>query len=147
MWKVEEFFLPCVGGYFAWTCGEVVSVDEQIIGFKGRHADKLRITYKAEGDGFQCGALCSDGYTYVFYFQNVPAPPNYLEKGQSALHAWVMWLFDHLKSKHHRCGMDKSYTPAKFFKEAYCHDKKVLSMAWQEKVDVACLQAFFIAKC
>ena len=31
--------------------------DEQTLGFQGQHADKLRITHKGEGDGFQCDAL------------------------------------------------------------------------------------------
>ena len=34
----------------AWRLGQNISGDEQTIGFQGRHADKLRITYKAEGD-------------------------------------------------------------------------------------------------
>ena len=127
MWKIEEFLCHVLKvSLTAWTCGEIISVDEQTVGFKGRHTDKLRITYKAEGDGFQCDALCSDGYTYTFYFRNVPAPPEYLEKGLSTLHSRVMWLFDQVKSKHHRCGMDNLYTSVKFFKEAYCHEKKVL---------------------
>ena len=33
--------------------GRDISGDEPTIGFQGRHADMLRITYKAEGDGFQ----------------------------------------------------------------------------------------------
>ena len=35
----------------AWQLGRDISGDEQTIGFQGRHADKLRITYKAEGMG------------------------------------------------------------------------------------------------
>ena len=58
----------------AWLLGVVFSVDEQTMGFKGNHADKLRITYKKEGDGFQCDALCQDGYTFTFYFRNQPVP-------------------------------------------------------------------------
>jgi len=54
----------------AMTPGKWISVDEQTISFKGRHKDKLRITYKKEGDGFQCDALCADGYTFTVYFQN-----------------------------------------------------------------------------
>ena len=40
------------------------SIDETKMRFKGKHADKLRVTYKKEGDGFQCDALCQEGYTY-----------------------------------------------------------------------------------
>ena len=38
----------------AWRLGRDISGDEQMIGVQGRHADKLCITYKVEGDGFQC---------------------------------------------------------------------------------------------
>jgi hypothetical protein len=53
---------------------ECASVDEMTIGFQGSHKDKRRITYKAEGDGFQCDALCQEGYCYQHYFRNDPAP-------------------------------------------------------------------------
>ena len=38
--------------------GENILVDEQTCGLQGRHPCKLRITYKHEGDGSQCDALC-----------------------------------------------------------------------------------------
>jgi hypothetical protein len=41
--------------------GMHASVDEQKIVFEGRHADKLRIMYKAEGDGFQADCICENG--------------------------------------------------------------------------------------
>ena len=52
----------------AWRLGHDISGNEQTIGFQGHHADKLRITYKAEGDGFQCDAICDAGYTQTFFF-------------------------------------------------------------------------------
>ena len=68
-WKVETFLLHIlVVSLAAWQCGKFVSVYEQTIGFQGRHPNKLRITNKAEGDGFQCDALCSDGFTVAFFF-------------------------------------------------------------------------------
>jgi hypothetical protein len=48
--------------------GECASVDEMAIGFQGSHKDKRRITYKAEGDGFQCNALYQEGYCYQHHF-------------------------------------------------------------------------------
>jgi hypothetical protein len=90
----------------AWLLGSVVSVDEQTIGFQGHHKDKLRITYKAEGDGFQCDAMCQDGFTFAFYFRNQPAPKKWLDQKLSPLHSRVMWLFDCLQDEHHRCAMD-----------------------------------------
>ena len=47
----------------AWCLGKMISVEEQTIGFQSRNAMKLRITYRREGDGFQCDALCDSGYT------------------------------------------------------------------------------------
>jgi len=32
----------------AFDLGRLISIDEQTIGFKGHHADKLRISYKKE---------------------------------------------------------------------------------------------------
>jgi hypothetical protein len=110
----------------AWKLGRHISVDEQTIGFQGNHKDKLRITYKAEGDGFQCDALCQEGYTYTFYYRNQPAPKHYLDKHLSPLHARVMYMFDSLKDDYHRCGMDNLYISAKFIAAAYQHERKIL---------------------
>jgi hypothetical protein len=126
-WKVEEFLHEVlVVSMDAWNCGEWISVDEQTIGFQGRHPDKLRITYKQEGDGFQCDAISDDGYTYSFYFRNQPPPDKYIKSGYSPLHARVSWLFDCLKSKHHKVGMDNLYMSAKFCRQSYVHPNKIL---------------------
>eukprot|EP00978_Attheya_sp_CCMP212_P005814 scaffold12969_cov65-Attheya_sp.AAC.6 len=45
-----------------WDTGADLSIDEQTLGFQGQDEDKLRITYKKVGDGFQCDAICEDGY-------------------------------------------------------------------------------------
>jgi len=74
--------------------GKNLSADEQTIGFQGPHQDKLKIDYKDEGDGFQADSLCSDGYTWIFYFCNQPAPKKYLDQGLSSLHAYVTSMFD-----------------------------------------------------
>ena len=52
--KVDEFLrhLQLIFRY-AWLPGRDLSGDEQTMGFKGQHADKLRINYKKEGNGFQ----------------------------------------------------------------------------------------------
>ena len=81
----------------AWKCGRKVSVDEQTIGFQGHHAAKLLITYKQEGDGFQCDALCDSGYTCNFFFRHDPPPQEYILKGLSPLHSRAMALFDGLE--------------------------------------------------
>ena len=106
--------------------GESISIDEQTIGFQGRHGDKLRITYKAEGDGFQCDVICQEGFTYCSYFRNEPPPVQYTSKGISPLHARCLWLFDSLKDKYHHCWMDNLYLSAKFAKACFNHPMKVL---------------------
>ncbi len=113
-------------GQEAWDPGPDLAIDEQTIGFQGRHADKRRITYKAEGDGFQCDALCDEGYTFSFYFRNQPAPKKYLLQGLSPLHSRVMSLFDSLRSRFHRVTFEKLYLSAKFCKASWNHPNKVL---------------------
>ena len=53
--------------------GRHLSCDEQTVAFKGNHKDKQRITYKREGDGFLVDCICSDGYTYCFFFRHQEA--------------------------------------------------------------------------
>jgi hypothetical protein len=67
----------------AWDCGANLSGDEQTIGFKGNHADKQRVNYKHEGDGFLTDALCDRGYIYCFFFHNVPVPKWYIDRRNS----------------------------------------------------------------
>jgi Transposase IS4 len=110
----------------AWKIGRNLSGDEQTIGFQGNHSDKRRITYKAEGDGFQCDAICDRGFTYNFYFRNMPPPPNYVQQGWSPLHARMLSLFDCFDEKYHRVWMDNLYLSAKFCKGCYNHASKVL---------------------
>jgi hypothetical protein len=117
----------------AFQMGKFISIDEQTIGFKGMHVDKLRISYKKEGDGFQCDALCCNGYTYSFFMRNMPAPKKYLDKGLSPLHACCLFLMDQLKEKYHACRMDNLYTSARFFREAYAGENKVLCHAVARK--------------
>ena len=110
----------------AVSLGECASVDERTVGFQGSHNDKRRITYKVEGDGFQCDALCQEGYCYQHYFQNDPAPSKYLSLKLSPLHARVRWLFDPPCDCHHQIGMDNLYNSAAFCRAAYLHSMKVL---------------------
>jgi hypothetical protein len=57
-----------------WVLGKWVAIDEQTLGFQGALETKLQISYKLEGDGFQCDAVCKAGYTYLFYFCHGPPP-------------------------------------------------------------------------
>ena len=100
-------------------------MDEQTTGFQGRHPNKLRITYKKEGDGFQCDALCDYDYTFTFYFPQEPPPVEYTSAGLSPLHDRVMALFDDVTDEYHECGVENLYMYAKFFRDAYNHTKKI----------------------
>jgi len=113
-------------GPMSWECGVHLGLDEQTMGFQGHHIDKMRITYKAEGDGFQCDALCDNGFTYSVFFRNEPPPRHYTRAGYSTLHARSLWLFDQLKDKFHRVWVDNLYMSAKFAKAAYNGNNKVL---------------------
>jgi len=86
-WKVQPLPKHAVMvSKAAIVLGKGLALDEETIVCKGRHPDILRITYKKEGGGFQCDALCSDGYTFSFYFHNQPAPKRFIDKGMSSLH-------------------------------------------------------------
>ena len=109
-----------------WLLGRSFSVDEMTMGFKGNHRDKKRITYNAEGDGFQADALCQEDFTFQIWMRNDPAPKKYLNLGLSPLHSRVMGLFDTLNEEYHHCAMDNLYNSAAFCKAAYNHKYKVL---------------------
>ena len=68
------------------------------------------------GDGLFLGALCADGYTYIFYFRNQAAPKSWTEKGLSPLHAQVMGLIGQLPddTRNYVCSMDNLYISPNF---------------------------------
>ena len=110
----------------AWQMGCSVAVDEMTMRFKGHYCDKLRITYKAEGDGFQANALCDYCYFNQVYMRNDPAPRKYLKQGLSPLHSRKMALFDSLKEDHNQVGMNNLDNYAAFCRYANHHACKVL---------------------
>eukprot|EP01048_Picozoa_sp_COSAG05_P016972 COSAG05_NODE_2256_length_3329_cov_2.630031_4_plen_225_part_00 len=123
MFKVQplmEMLLECCKKY--WTSGEWVSIDEQTIGFQGRHKAKLRITYKAEGDGFQCDAVCENGYTIAFLWRHEDAPPS--GHGLSQLHERTLWLMKQLSNDWTAVFMDNLYTSTSLARAA--HAEKTL---------------------
>ena len=95
------------------------------LGCQGRHPDILRINFKKEGDGFQCDAICSDGYTYCFYFWNQAAPKIFLDMGMSPLHARIHALFDELPGMYYVCAMDNLYLSAKLCRSAWRCKQKI----------------------
>ena len=96
------------------------------MGFTSCHADKQRIAYKKEGDGFQCDCLAEDGYTFTFYFHNQPVPKYWLDQGLLSLHARCMTLFDCLMEGNHQVRFGNLYMSAKFVLALFQYPKKVL---------------------
>jgi hypothetical protein len=76
LWKVQHL-LDKLNNNAAkmWIPGKWLSIDEQMLGFQGQSGIKLHIMYKKEGAGFQCDAVCNNGYTFSFYFRHGDPPP------------------------------------------------------------------------
>lgn len=51
-----------------WTPGSHVSVDEQLVGFRGRCAHTMQLACKAAGVGFKLYSICQDNYLIDFLF-------------------------------------------------------------------------------
>ena len=118
-WKIDPLLKQILRiSQSAIHIGKNISIDEQDIGFQGRHKDKQRITFKKVGDGFLADALCADGYTYSFYFRNQVAPNFLTDKKLSPLHSRVMALLLQLPDKYYKCGMDNLFMSPKFAKIA-----------------------------
>ena len=100
-WKVAKFFRHTIKiSKECYLVGVNISIGKQTIGCQGRHPDILRINYKVEGDGFQCDSLCSDGYTYSFYFRDQPPPKLFTDMNMSPLHARLHALLEQLPLQH-----------------------------------------------
>lgn len=125
-WKVSSFltWIQQVS-VFAWSLGKNLAGDEQTLSMQGMHPDKLRITFKKAGDGFMCDAICEGGYTFTFYFRNMPPPKPYIDKGWSPLHARMFSMFESFQFKNHNVWMDNLYLSAKFAKGCFKHDKQI----------------------
>jgi hypothetical protein len=105
-----------------WTTGKFVAIDEQTIGFKGKHSLALRITYKREGDGYQCDAVCDDGYTFSFYFRHgdAPAAPDSVKHlDLSPTGRRVIWLMLQLPNLWTRVYMDNLFNSRKLYTAAW----------------------------
>jgi hypothetical protein len=107
-----------------WVPGMFLAIDEQTIGFQGMSGMKLRISYKREGDGFQCDAVCDKGYTFSFWFRHGP-PPKFKPEGKyknfdlSPTATRVVWLADRLPNRWTRLYMDNLFNSEKLFSALY----------------------------
>ena len=143
-WKVDALLKHMMRVSKEVVCiGQDISVDEQDIGFQGRHRDKQRISYKKVGDGFLVDALSADGYTFTWYFRHQQAPPQWIEKGLSPLHSRVMSRFQQLpeNTKNYKCGMDNLFISAKFAKICLLHTGR------RVMIHGVCRQSRGIPKC
>ncbi len=102
--------------------GKWVAINEQALGFQGALGMKLRISYKREGDGFQCNAVCNAGYTYSFYFRHRP-PPNvgeqYKDLELSPTARRVVWLASRSPNRWTRIYMDNLFNSKKLDEALY----------------------------
>ena len=83
---------------------------------------KLQISYKREGDGFQCDALCDKGYTFLFFFRHGDAPKigrEYANLSLSNTAKRVIWLVDRLPNQWTRVYMDNLFNSQKLFSALY----------------------------
>jgi hypothetical protein len=123
LWKVQELLDELnKQAKDMWVPGKWVAIDEQTLGFQGASGMKLRISYKREGDGFQCDAVCDAGYTYSFYFRHGP-PPNVGEQFKdlelSPTARRVVWLASRLPNRWTRIYMDNLFNSRKLYEALY----------------------------
>ena len=125
LWKVQHLFDELNNNaQRIWIPGKGVSIDDQTLGFQlqGRSGIKLRISYKKEGDGFQCDAVCDDGYTFSFYFRHCDPPTlpaNFKDSDLSPTAQRVVWLALRLPNLWSRIHMDNLFNSRKLFTALY----------------------------
>lgn len=114
--KCEPMLSYCRG---KWTVGyrpgKKVSLDEETAGCKARCAlvTRIKTSQKKEGDGFQCDAICEDGYTITFHFR-CDRLPCVQEKDISPRDTRCAWLVEQLPGAWYHLWMDNLYTSWKF---------------------------------
>jgi hypothetical protein len=113
LWKVERLLRHlnkrCRD---MWIPGKWVAIDEQTLGFQGASGMKLQISYKREGDGFQCDAICDAGYTFSFWFRHGPPPEldaKYKGLDLAPLAKQVVYLAERLPNKWTQVYMDNLF--------------------------------------
>jgi hypothetical protein len=123
LWKVERLIQHlnkrCRD---MWVPGKWVTIDEQTLGFQGASGMKLRISYKREGDRFQCDAVCDGGYRFSFWFRHGPSPelhPKYKDLDLAPLAKQVVYLAERLPNRWTRVYMDNLFNSKKLYTALY----------------------------
>ena len=100
--------------------GQMVSIDEMDIAFKGRSQHKSRIKFKRAGNGFLTYSLCdpANGYTYSMVFQFDPQIP-VMKEGMAKTFNAVLYLASKLPSKGHHVFADNLYSNAALAQELF----------------------------
>ena len=118
--QVNHFFLHILKiSTGAFEPGANLSSAEQDASFQEMHEDKSRVNFKQAGDGFSVDSVCESGYTIRFYPWNTQPPKKWIDKGFSPTHSQILFMLNSLQDKHHTCGMDKLFIPAKFLRAAF----------------------------
>ena len=123
LWKVQRLLDELnENASNMWIPRKWLSIDEQTLGFQGRSGIKLCISYKKEGDGFQCDAICDEGYTFSFFFRHGdPLPSEFKNKVPDLLPTAqrVVWLAHRLPNFWSRIFMDNLFNSWKLFTALY----------------------------
>ena len=82
----------------------------------------MRITYKREGDGFQCDAICDNGYTFSFWFRHGNPPKvgsefDHLNLSPTAKR--IVYLAQRLPNNWTRLYMDNLFNSVKLYSALY----------------------------
>jgi len=121
LWKVQRLLDELnENAAKMWIPEKWLSIDKQMLGFQGRSGIKLRISYKKEGGGFQCDAVCDDGYTFSVYFRHgdpPPLPKEFKDKipDLSPTAQGVIWLALRLPNIWSRIFMDNLFNSRNLF--------------------------------
>ena len=79
--------------------GVTFSTDEMTVCFKGHHANRIKMTYKTDGDGLHTYDLFNKGYTYQIFMCNNTVSKTYLAKRLLPLDSREMAPFDTVEEK------------------------------------------------
>ena len=101
--------------------GRNVSVDEQLLKFKGRSKHTMMMNVKAAGKGFKIYSLCAENYIYAFKWTSKSTRITGLKKlpGLSPSESLVVQLCKELPDYYdgrYACYMDNFFTSIKLFK-------------------------------